>query len=256
LPSISSWRCTCETVVDDSLNEVSFRSMLAAPRIPELGQRDRFVRRAVKEGRVLTLADEEMASVPSQKYPGRTVQLFWSSPVEATRWAEALAGNASLQDISLATFAADILPGLRAAKGLAGTDWVADPIEAEVDPADLLLRLKADALSGYVRTIAGRGEVYLVAGDDGPLLQTVTRRGVEQFLLHVFSVRADAERYMKKAGSRKIIADPIADFTASTLPWAAERGHAVVMETIAGAGGFETTAETLKARLLQAVSVE
>ena len=49
--------------------------MYTAPRIPELGQRDRFVRRAVKEGRVLTLADEERASVPSQKIPGRTVQL-------------------------------------------------------------------------------------------------------------------------------------------------------------------------------------
>ena len=50
--------------------------MLMAPRIPELAQRDRFVRRAVKEGRVLTLADEEIASVKSQKYPSRKVQLF------------------------------------------------------------------------------------------------------------------------------------------------------------------------------------
>lgn len=224
--------------------------MLAAPRIPELGQRDRFVRRAVKEGRVLTLADEETASVPSQKFPGRTVQLFWSSPIEAKRWAEALTGNSGLQEIPLPTFAADILPGIRAAKGLAGTDWVSDPIEAEVDPADLLLRLKADALPNYLRGIAARGEVYLVAGDDGPLLQSVTRRGKDDYLLHIFAVRADAERYMKKAGARKIIADPIADFSASTLPWAAERGHAVVMETIPGAGAFETSAENLKRQLL------
>ncbi|MEQ1653588.1 MAG: DUF2750 domain-containing protein [Hyphomicrobium sp.] len=226
--------------------------MLAAPRIPELGQRDRFVRRAVKEGRVLTLADEEMASVPSQKYPGRTVQLFWSSPIEAKRWAEALTGNASLQDISVTTFAADILPGLRAAKGLAGTDWVADPIEAEVDPADLQLRLKAEALPLFLRAIAGRGEVYLVAGDDGPLLQSIARRGVELYLLHVFAVRADAERYMKKAGARKIIADSLADFTASTLPWAFERGHHVVMEPIPGAGPHEMTADTLTRLLASA----
>ena len=53
--------------------------MLHMPRIPELAQRDRFVRRAVSEGRVLTLADEENASVASQKIAGRTVQLFWSS---------------------------------------------------------------------------------------------------------------------------------------------------------------------------------
>lgn len=223
--------------------------MLAAPRIPELGQRDRFVRRAVKEGRVLTLADEEMASVPSQKFPGRTVQLFWSSPIEAKRWAEALTGNASLQDISLATFATDILPGLRAAKGLAGTDWVADPIEAEVDPADLQLRLKAEALPGFLRAVAGRGEVYLVAGDDGPVLQAVMRRGVEQHILHIFAARQDAERFMKKIGARKIIADPIADFAASTLPWAAGRGHLVVMEPITGAGGFEVAANALQGKL-------
>jgi hypothetical protein len=223
--------------------------MLAAPRIPELGQRDRFVRRAVKEGRVLTLADEEMASVPSQKFPGRTVQLFWSSPLEARRWAEALTGTAGLQEIPLPAFAAEILPGLRAGKGLAGTDWVADPIEAEVDPADLQLRLKAEALPGHLRLVAGRGEVYLVAGDDGPLLQAITRRGAEQYLLHVFTIRADAERYMKKAGARDIIADPIADFVAFTLPWSAERGHLVVMEPIPGAGGYEMTADALNTRL-------
>jgi Protein of unknown function (DUF2750) len=230
--------------------------MLAAPRIPELGQRDRFVRRAVKEGRVLTLADEEMASVPSQKYPGRTVQLFWSSSIEAKRWAEALTGDASLQDISLATFAADILPGLRAAKGLAGVDWVADPIEAEVDPADLQLRLKADALTGYLKAIAGRGEVYLVAGDEGPLLQKIERRGVDQHMLHVFAARAEAERFMKKVGARRIIADPFADFAASTLPWASERGHIIVVETIPGAGALEVPARDMGSRLAIATATE
>lgn len=223
--------------------------MLAAPRIPELGQRDRFVRRAVKEGRVLTLSDEETASVPSQKYPGRTVQLFWSSPVEAKRWAEALSGDPRLQEIPLTAFAADILPGLRAAKGLAGTDWVADPIEAEVDPADLQLRLKSEALAGYLKAMAGRGEVYLVAGIDGPLLQPGVRRGVEYNVLQVFAARADAERLMKKAGARKIITDPIADFTGSTLPWAAGRGHTIVVEPIPGAGPLEVPASQLQTRL-------
>lgn len=223
--------------------------MLAAPRIPELGQRDRFVRRAVKEGRVFTLADEETASVPSQKYPGRTVQLFWSSPIEAKRWAEALTGDASLQDIALAAFATDILPGLRAAKGLAGTDWVADPIEAEVDPADLLLRLKSESVPVFLKALAGRGEIYLVAGDDGPMLQAASRRGGVQQLLHIFSARAEAERFMQTVSARKIIADPITDFTSSTLPWAAERGHTIVLEPISGAGALELPAEDLRVRL-------
>jgi Protein of unknown function (DUF2750) len=226
--------------------------MLAAPRIPELAQRDRFVRRAVKEGRVLTLADEQTASVASQKFPGRTVQLFWSSPIEGKRWAEALTGDAALQELSLTTFAADILPGLRAAKGLVGADWVADPIEAEVDPTDLQLRLKAEALPGFVRAVAGRGEVYLVASEQGPLLQTVNRRGVDQQLLHVFAGRTEAERFMKRIGARKIIADPISDFTGSTLPWASERGHTVIIEPIAGAGPYEVIPHDFRTRLLAA----
>jgi hypothetical protein len=223
--------------------------MLSSPRIPELKQRDRFVRRVAAEGRVLTLADEEQASVPSQKFPGRTAQLFWSSPVEAKRWAEALSGNSALQEISLTTFAADILPGLRAAKGLAGTDWVSDPIEAEVDPGDLQYRLKGEMLTALLMTIADRGEVYFATGDEGPLLQTVTRREAEVHLLHVFASRQDAERISKKTGSRRFVADPLPDFLASTLPWAAERGYPVVFETIPGAGPFESSAAEIMRRL-------
>lgn len=223
--------------------------MLAAPRIPELKQRDRFIRRAVREGCVLTLADEEQASVPSQKFPGRTAQLFWSSPVEAKRWAEALTGKSDLQEIPLATFAADILPGLRAAKGLAGTDWVSDPIEAEVDPGDLQLRLKGEALPGLLKAIAERGEAFFAAGDDGPLLQTVTRRGADVHLLHVFASRQDTERIAKKTGPRRFVADPLDDFLNSTLPWAAQRGYPVVFEPIPGAGPFEASAQEIIQRL-------
>lgn len=223
------------------------------PRIPELAQRDRFVRRAVKEARVLTLADEEFASVPSQKIPGRTVQLFWSSQIEAKRWAKALTGDDGLQDIPLQTFVVDILPGIGAAKGLAGTDWVSDPIEAEIDPADLILRLKTESLGDLARTMLARGEVYLVAGDDGPMVQASTqkpnRHDSTPIVLAVFAVRGDAERHMKRTGGKSIIADPIADFLASTLPWAKQRGHGISLEPISGAGPLEVGASDVAARL-------
>lgn len=226
--------------------------MLTAPRIPELAQRDRFVRRAVSQGRVLTLADEESASVPSQKIANRTVQLFWSSPIEAKRWAEALTGEANLQDIALTTFAADILPGLAAAKGLVGADWVADPIEAEVDPLDLVLRLKKGSVPRFLKSLADKGEVFLVADDNGPHLQTARRRGGDVGLVHVFASRSEAERYMKRSGAKRIIADPFADFLASTIPWAAARGHAIALEPIAGAGIIDVPASDFAARLAAA----
>lgn len=221
-----------------------------SPRIPELGQRDRFVKRAVKEGRVFTLKDEEAACVPSQRGTNRTVQLFWSCPKEAKRWAKALAGDDALQEIKLTDFAADILPGLKSGKGLAGPDWVADPIEAEVEPADLLLRLKAEAVNSFLALVTDRGEVFLAEGEEGPQLLPILRRGIERHALYIFPVRAEAERLMKRVTpGKRIIADPIADFRASTLPWLAERGHLVVLEPIPGAGTVELDASEVLARL-------
>jgi hypothetical protein len=222
--------------------------MLHMPRIPELAQRDRFVRRAVAEGRVLTLADEENASVSSQKVAARTVQLFWSSPIEAGRWAEALAGNKELQEIALATFVADILPGIGKAKGLVGTDWVSDPIEAEVDPRDLEIRLKAEALPAYVKDLAGRTEVFIVAGDDGPLLTPPTQKGASE-ALSVFLERTEAERHMKRISGKRIMADPLSNFLASTLSWAAGCGYPVSIEPIRGAGFIEIKGQDLIGRL-------
>jgi len=224
--------------------------MLHMPRIPELAQRDRFIRRAVSEGRVLTLADEENASVASQKIAGRTVQLFWSSPIEAGRWAEALAGNTDLQDIPLTTFAADILPGIATAKGLVGTDWVADPIEAEVDPRDLQIRLKVEAVQAYVNAARGRGEVFLIGNDDGLMLTPATPKPGSGDVLRVFASRPDAERHMKTIGAKRVIADPIADFIARTLPWAGARVRSAMIEPIAGAGFIEVKIADLNQRFI------
>ena len=220
------------------------------PRIPELAQRDRFVKRAVKEGRVLTLADEQSACVASQRTPARTVQLFWSCPKEAKRWAKALTGEDALQEIPLIDFCADILPGLKSGKGLAGTDWVSDPIEPEVEPADLLLRLRMEAVGPYLGGILERGEVFMAEGEEGPQLLPLVRRGVDRQALYIFPVRAEGERLLKRVlPGKRVIADPVSDFISSTLPWLAERGHLVVLEPIPGAGPVELDAADLAARL-------
>lgn len=225
--------------------------MLNAPRIPELAQRDRFVRRAVAEGRVLTLADEENASVPSQKVAGRTVQLFWSSPIEAGRWAEALAGNRELQDISLEVFATDLLPGIATAKGFVGTDWVSDPIEAEIDPRDLLIRLKTEAIPHYANAARERREVYLVGNAEGPMLTPGSQKPRTPERLHVFATRADAEAHMKKISGKRVIVDPLPNFIGATLPWAAAGKYPVMIEPIRGAGFLEVKPPELTTRLTE-----
>jgi hypothetical protein len=226
--------------------------MTNSPRIPELAQRDRFVRRAVQEWRVFTLADEENACVPSNRSPARTVQLFWSSPLEAKRWAKALAGADQLQEIDLQEFAADILPGVQSGKGLVGADWVSDPIEAEVDPGDLLLRLKTEATHRLLTHLLEKGEVFILEGEKGPHVQPVTRRGGDANIFQVFTNRQDADRAVKRAGAKKVIADPVADFRSSTLPWAIERGHLISLEPIQRAGAIELHAGDLAARFAAA----
>lgn len=225
--------------------------MLQKMRIPEVGQRDRFIRRCVKDGAVLTLGSEELASVPSQKYPDRTVQLFWSSPVEARRWGEALAGADDLQELSLETFCVDILPGLAAAKGLVGTDWVADPIEAEIDPVDLRLRLLMEALNGHLAAIGEQGEVFIVANDDGPVLEPGDGRGADVLRLPIFAQRKAADAWAATHPGSWTTVDALADLMASTLPWAAARGHTVALTPVIGAGFVEVAPDMLKTRLAQ-----
>lgn len=222
--------------------------MVGSPRIPELAQRDRFVRRAVAEGRVLTVADEEHACVPSQKSKGRTVQLFWSSTTEAQRWAQALSGSTDLQEIALATFVADILPGLAGARGLAGTDWVSDPIEAEVDPHDLQIRLKAEAMPGYATALVLRGEAYFLIDGAGPVLQPSMREGQPE-TLQIFTSRAEAERKARSSAGVEVVADTVANLASVTLGWAGAKGYALLLEPIVGGGPAEVRPEDLR-RLL------
>ena len=139
---------------------------------------------------------------------------------------------------------------MKSGKGLAGTDWVSDPIEPEVEPADLLLRLRMEAVGPYLGVILERGEVFMAEGEEGPQLLPLVRRGVDRQALYIFPVRAEGERLLKRVlPGKRVIADPVSDFISSTLPWLAERGHLVVLEPIPGAGPVELDAADLAARL-------
>lgn len=230
--------------------------MQIAPRIPEIGQRDRFVKRIVTDGRVITLSDEAYAKVTSNRFPDRAVHLFWSSPKEAKRWAEALTGEDRTTEIALKDFATSILSEMIADKALVGTDWVADPIEAEVEAADLLIRLKTEAATGFLRALNDQGHVFIVEGEGGPQVANHVRRGDGLKAVQIFAARGEAEWAMKKTGGKKVMADPIADFLSSTLPWAIARGHAMLMEPIPGAGALDLTPEALGQRLLAASLIQ
>ena len=68
-------------------------------------------------------------------------------------------------------------------------------------------------------------------------------------VLHVFASRAEAERHMKTIGAKRVIADPIADFIATTLPWAGACTRSAMIEPITGAGFIEVKIADLNQRL-------
>ena len=63
----------------------------------------------------------------------------------------------------------------------------------------------------------------------------------------VSAVHLKIRSLLKKLAGKKVIAEPIASFVGSTLPWAANLGHAVVIEPIRGAGFVEV--KTAKGKL-------
>ena len=92
-------------------------------------------------------------------------------------------------------------------------------------------------------------EVFLIGDEEGPLLSPSQPKATSGDVLLVFAKRADAERHMKFIGAKRIIADPIVSFIASTLSWAGARTNAVAIEPIQGAGFIELKIDDLGQRL-------
>lgn len=225
--------------------------MRNAPRIPEIGQRDRFIRRAVIDGAVYTIAADSL-QMPSRRFPGCHVQLFWSTPIEAKRWATALTGLEETREIPLSEFTGTILPALAAQKAMAGVDWIADPVEAEVAPEDLALRLKTEAVGPLVSAIACAREIWSLEDDKGPVLETSLRRS-DKLAFHIWQSKDAAERQaLRKGGVPRVVSDPLDDFMRAVIPWLGERGYLLGLEPIDGSGVLEIEVDDFARRLMAA----
>lgn len=225
----------------------------AAPRIPEIGQRDRFIRRAVKDGLVFAVAGLDPGiPMPSRRYPGSAVRLFWSTPIEARRWAKALTGADQTTTVTLDEFVAQVLPELAASKILVGVDWLADPVEAEVTAEDLSLRLRTEALDVYVRQVLAAGEIWTLEDERGPVLQPSVRRpGSSAFA--AWADKAAAERQaLRMGGQPRVVSDPLDDFLRAVVPWLGERNYLIALEPIDGAGLLEIDVSDFSRRLTAA----
>ncbi len=238
--------------------------MLRALRIPELAQRDRFLRVAVVSGRVYTIMDgTDVVVVDSPREPLRSTALLWSRLGEAKRWADVLAKNPSIVPLSLGHLVARTLPEMGNRGLLAGTDWNAEPCEPELTPSDLASRLSIDALEAFLAQAHASGSLWILEHADGPALIGSARPHMgehstaAQTVLPCWTRRADAEQAaVDRWAGAKALSIPLDSFRKLTLPWLIEQGWLVAAATSEEAHGLELTPQALSARLATAQAAE
>ncbi len=220
--------------------------MHATPRIPEVTQRERFIKRVCANRRAYAIAGEEgLARVPSQHMSGREVTFIWSSEAEAARWADVLAENPRVKTLMLAELLGEVLPKLSELRRLIATDWTSESIEGEFEPLDIAERLRIEAFSKFVASAQSTGSVYILEDRDGPaMLVSATR--ADQLLLPCWAERETAELRCEGPWASHIVsALSLEALLSQTLPWLSGRGWAVAPEHVPGVSVLEISPDDL-----------
>ncbi|HRY08193.1 MAG TPA: DUF2750 domain-containing protein [Hyphomicrobiaceae bacterium] len=202
--------------------------MHGAMRIPEVSQRDRFVRRALTQRCVFAVdGDDGLACVACSGNPGVDVTLLWSNECEAQRWADVLASNPRVRKLPLDELLSDVLPKLSELNRLVGLDWSTDPIECKVDPNDLANRLRHEGMEAFLQRIRLNTSVWTLEDADGPALLVATHQP-NRLMLACWASRAEAEKRLERAWSGMIAVEiPLHNFVEATLPWLIEQNWLV-----------------------------
>ena len=223
--------------------------MQLAMRIPELSQRDRFVRRAIAQKGVFAIAGEDgLARVASPSDPLREVTLFWTSEAEAQRWADVLARNPRVKFITTNEMIGEVLPRLEGLGRMVGVDWSAEPVEGEIEPNDLIARLRHEGIESFLQRARVRRAVWMLEDTNGPAL-LVSQHKSGQLMLPCWASRLEAEARIAGPWSEMLAVEiPLASFVAVTLPWLAEQGWTVAPGHAAGADTIEVVPAELARR--------
>lgn len=224
--------------------------MHGAMRIPELSQRDRFVRRAVAHKGVWAIAGEDgLARVQSPDNPGHEVTLFWSHEAEARRWSDVLARNPRVKMIPVNELIADVLPKLAELKRLVGLDWSAEPIECEVDPADLIARIRQEGVDAFLQRIRQTNSVWMLEDANGPAL-LVANHHENRLMLPCWASQQDAETRIEGPWADMLAVEiPLGNFVHATLPWLVDQNWLVAPGYLPGGDAMELSPLDLVRRL-------
>lgn len=200
--------------------------------------------------------EEGLARVPSQKYPGREVTLFWSSEAEAQCWLDVLGTHPRIKMLPLTDVLSEVLPKLAELKRLAGTGWNDVPVEAEMEPMELVRQIRLATIDHFVMKALDTKAVWMLQGADGPALH-MSLNGGTGHVLPVWADRAAAESRIEGPWSEmEAVRVPLSDFRQRTLLWVAETRRKVAPAFCEGAGGIEIEPWELKGRFNAVVSGE
>lgn len=214
--------------------------------IPELAQRDRFLRRTLdKQFVYAVLDDQDIVRLPSQKHSDREVVLLWSHKAAAERWADVLTETPTVAQFVIEELLADVLPGLAQDNVLLGLDWNANPIEGEFRPDEILDRLISEVLHDFIEASHQGQRIFILENKDGPALVGSEIAGGRQ-CMPVWSSRGEAEAHRTGAWSDMIALEiPLVNFRGLTLPWLVEHGYAVGPNPKPGMHPLELTPQDL-----------
>jgi len=220
-----------------------------SPRIPEITQRDRFVKRVLATRTVYAVSGEEgLGRVPSRRWKGREVTLLWSSRAEAERWANVIAVNPRIKELPLGVVLSELLPSLAKFRRLIGPDWGSEPIEAEVEPGDLAERLRLEAIEHFAHKVMVTRKVFMLEDSSGPAL-LVSATSPDLLFLPCWAEREAAEARIEGPWRDMMAIEiPLHNFLEQTLGWLAGRGWMVAPDHWEGAGALELQPDDLKRR--------
>ncbi len=209
-------------------------------RVPDLMQRERFIRRLNSTGALsFVVGDAGWATVPFRLDPNRGVVLFWSNAREAHKWAEVVAVNPEVHQATLAQLLTEVLPMLTQRNCLVGYDWCTDPTDPVIEPSDLHGRIWRERTDSFLQTVLGTDTIWLLESASGPAMLPSQRSEGREFL-PVWATRdAAAFNATGSWASKRPLGVTLAVFRDRYLPFLEQRGCLIGSEPIPGAGAFE-----------------
>lgn len=218
--------------------------------LEELQTKSRFVRDVVLNRCVYAVEGTAgIARVDSPRRRGSEVELLWTNPGEAARWADVLVEEPRLTILTLEMLLSRHLPKLTQEGRLVGTDWSDVPVEPEMTATDLDTQLRRRLMDEFTEQAAKNRQVWILKSGE-TYATIVTRHPAGGETLPVFADRVSAERAMDGPWSHMTpVRLPIADFIQKTVLWCVETRRRIAPAYVPGPGLVEMHAWEMKALL-------